>query len=101
LDGIFQIGVTVAEKSIIEQTNESVDDALEQAKERLGTLPAKLGKQLDDLNLNITSLAARAAGSAGDIWKATRKQVRKNPGTALSLGALLGFAIGFLGRRRD
>jgi ElaB/YqjD/DUF883 family membrane-anchored ribosome-binding protein len=101
LDGIFKLGVTMAQRPIIEETSEVIADALQNASEELGTLPPKLGQQLGELNLKITSTARRAAESAGAMWKATHKQVRKNPGAAVSIGALLGFAIGFLVSRRD
>jgi len=91
----------MAQKPIIEHAKEFVDDALENAKEGLGTLPPTARKKLGDLNLDVTSTVRRVAEAAGPTWKAVQKQVRQNPGVALCLGAFLGFAIGFLVRGRD
>jgi ElaB/YqjD/DUF883 family membrane-anchored ribosome-binding protein len=97
----FKLGVNVAQNPIIKHASEVVEDTVEHAGERLENLPETARRQLDDLNLDVTSTAKRASEAARSAWKTIRTQVRQNPGAALGIAALFGFVLGFLVRGDD
>jgi ElaB/YqjD/DUF883 family membrane-anchored ribosome-binding protein len=92
----------MAKETPFDRARDFVEEKIDQTKEVLGDSYSKARDQFDDLSddvkKNVRATAKRLEKDYGYLWEDTRRYVRDNPGTALSIAVGVGFFLGFLFR---